>query len=578
MHPSNSHHSKIPLAWIVTAALLIIALSVGGTYCRLIDWSSTEVVYSPVQTDGYGSDCLVEGGQKIVLANWQSTETQRVLTIAVQRPVSVAEAVTDAASSENTSSQTEPESAATTDTVESNAPVSGTASSADTNASVAGEENAPESPEAGEVEDTPVFDPAEVTVLLDESAGIHLLPAVQLTNDSIQLVLERRTQGVGLSEIVPMSVRVIWRGLEATFHLNMMPYDPPAVTGNTLPASETDMSESQNSSSTSAASSGAAVSSKSSVSSGSAISSNTVSGSQSAVTSDSSAPVSSGMSDTESVSQSGTDSSQESDSQSNSQSSGSAASAPASGSGSVSESGSGSESESKTESSTEKHEIVTDLELLEYTPIADISAPVTAVRLNLETQSDFTLRFHSMNAAGEKAELKKVRYSLDGGKSYTMLYDTNAVSLLWPYAENWDGTVLLDFGTALPAEHRPVITVSALKYTSQELHPTLETAPSLSMGLVLSSKMPYNVTIAPLWNGAQLQVQSIERLTKTGDGSLAYAADKTVSAVMTQEGFQLIRTKDAVYPTPGSYRMNLVWDWNGVPLRKQTVYFFINTN
>lgn len=569
MHPINSRHSKIPLAWIVTAALIVIALSVGGTYCRLIDWSSTEVVYTPSQNTSYSSDCLVQGGQDVLLADWQPAETQRLLTIMVRRPAAEPPQ-TEESSSPESSSQAQ---SGNTDKSESAA--SNTASSGGAGSVPAQQKEESTGSESGEAEEVPAFDPAEVTVLLDEGAGIHLLPDVQVTQDSIELRLERRIQSLGLVEITPMSVFVRWQGLEATFRINMLPYDSPLVTQSYFTGSVQGDADPQESTAQSSASS--AASSKASVSSGAAVSPKTSSSSSSAPSS--AAGIASSETQSAARSDSGSSSNTQSSSsaQSGSVQESSSASAESSASNSTSSSNSTPEPESSS-SVTGKHEIVTGLELLEYTPIADISAPVTAVRLNLDTQSNFTLRFHALDESGNETELKKVRYSLNGGESYTMLYDTDSISILWPYAEGWDGTVLLDFSKALPAAHRPVITVSALKYTAQELHPKLETAPDLTMGLVISSKMPYNVAINPLWSDAQLQVTKIERLTKDEAGSLAYVEDKTVSVAMTQDGFRLIRTKESVYPIPGSYRMHLVWDWNGVPLREKTVYFFINTN
>ena len=87
--PIESRKCKRILA-LAAAASITIALTSGVSYGRMREWTSTEMVFTPEVSqqirDGYFSDCLVPGGQKIYLADWQWDTTQRTVVIAVQRP------------------------------------------------------------------------------------------------------------------------------------------------------------------------------------------------------------------------------------------------------------------------------------------------------------------------------------------------------------------------------------------------------------------------------------------------------------------------------------------------------------
>ena len=86
MRPTNQKNIK-KAAWVAVLTSLALALSVNSAHSRLIDWTSAEFVYTPGSLIQYSSDCLISGGQAIYLSDWQAEELERVVTVAVSRPV-----------------------------------------------------------------------------------------------------------------------------------------------------------------------------------------------------------------------------------------------------------------------------------------------------------------------------------------------------------------------------------------------------------------------------------------------------------------------------------------------------------
>ena len=80
MGPCKTHQSRI-FVWIAAISILISMLAVGSAYARNIDWASTEYFYVPTGSVSFTSDCLIAGGQRILLADRQPSDTQREVLI-----------------------------------------------------------------------------------------------------------------------------------------------------------------------------------------------------------------------------------------------------------------------------------------------------------------------------------------------------------------------------------------------------------------------------------------------------------------------------------------------------------------
>lgn len=228
----------------------------------------------------------------------------------------------------------------------------------------------------------------------------------------------------------------------------------------------------------------------------------------------------------------------------------------------------------------ERPETVTGLELFTACDVMDTEEPVSIVKLNTETRADFTLRFSCDNAP-----VYRVRYSLDGGATYTMLYETHEMTVSWPYPENWDGTVCLDFGQAqlsadqmLATDQRPTIHVTATDYAQQEYIPVRMAAPKPLNFVLMTEELPYVVNRDVSWGSAKVSRVRVERLTYDDADRLTYINYYTLEASEAGGIISLTPATKETLPLAGSYRLTIVWSWGGVQLKEHTVYFFVNTH
>ena len=118
--------------------------------------------------------------------------------------------------------------------------------------------------------------------------------------------------------------------------------------------------------------------------------------------------------------------------------------------------------------------------------------------------------------------------------------------------------------------------VLATGYGRKEFIPALNAAPELPQTYVLTGGLPDTAAMPVRWGTARIEARSIQRLTKNEQEEYVYVDEAAITAATTDAGIRL-EAADGVTPSSGSYRMTLHWMWNGISLRKQTVYFFINT-
>ncbi len=223
------------------------------------------------------------------------------------------------------------------------------------------------------------------------------------------------------------------------------------------------------------------------------------------------------------------------------------------------------------ENSAVQREIVTGLTLFDANENMDPENPVTAIKLNVKTLSDFTLCFVNDGKAQSM-----VRYSLDGGKSYSLLYDSSMLAINWPYPENWDGTVFLDFSQALAEGQVPSIVIMADGYQTQNFVPTKKALPAAADAVAKTNELPHTITIEPVWGNAVLKAGKIQRLAMDGEGEWGYQDDTSLAAAVTDDGIQLKAAQEGSLPAAGSYRVAVQWIWNKIPVREYYIYFFVN--
>ena len=416
--------NRIKLALVAGVTVFAIVLSIGSAYARLIDWASTAFIYTPSDQATPNSDCLVPEGQQILLADWQPEESERVVTIGIERP-SVVEPETTVPEETTLPVETEPEPTPT------------------------------DPSEPVETEPTDIWPDTEVKITLDKVADAQLTCTVQVNESDIQLRLERREDAEALQEAVSAVIHVEWCGLKGSFVIRLL----PAAT--------------------------------------------TVSG----------------------------------------------------------------------EETEPDRQVVTGLEHVLVNDTINPDKPIACVKLNLKTLSDFTLRFLS-----DEASLYKVRWSTDGGKTYSLLYDSNILKINYPYTAGWDGTVFLDFSLCLLPEQRPTIAVTATGYQLEEYTPVLQALPEADQLVLKTSLMPHTILLNPVWGAAKLRLQPIQHLIADETGNLIYQDDTSLIAEVTGQGIQITSSDPALLPASGSYRMRIQWIWNETVVEEEILYFFVNTN
>lgn len=248
MRPAKTKRHKRIFAWAAVATSFAIALSVGNTQGRLIDWASAELIYTPQTSEGYNSNCLTADGQNIMLSDWTAEETQRTLEILVNRPEPILTEPTqtdpsDAEIDPAEPTETLPES--TEDTLESTDPTNVTEpSESATDPSV--DEEIPSDAALKPAEPQPTeetWPQDEVTVTLDDATAQHLQCVTLVDEQQILLTMERLTDAPGLAKPMKMTILVQWQGLQGTIVFDMLPYgdlEPLTEEETTIPEREID--------------------------------------------------------------------------------------------------------------------------------------------------------------------------------------------------------------------------------------------------------------------------------------------------------------------------------------------------
>ena len=516
MRPANKKIKSKIIAGTATLTLAAILLSVGSAHGRLIEWASTQYIFTPVSTAPFTSDCLTPEGQMIQLNGWAADETTRTIKISISGPETEVppteepteeptqepteeptqeptqepteepteepaqepteeptqeptETPTEPSVEETTEPATEAQSSGASQTEATEPAVPDVTEPENSNPTESTDPTDPTDPDTEPTEpdteptDPPIMPPkgqwtdGETTILLDAVAAEHLTLSAEVTATTIMVTLTRAEEAPGLIQESQMTFHVQWQGLQGTFVFQMLPY------GNIQPQDEiTDATERQ---------------------------------------------------------------------------------------------------------------VVTGLQLFSACDVLDTKNPISVIRLNLQTLADFTLRFSCDNQP-----VYGVRWSLDDGKTYTMLYEASQLTISWPYPENWNGVVCLDFGQALTAEQRPTIHVMATEYEAKEYSPVRLAAPQPANFVMQTEEIPYLVEMSPFWGSTQLEGLRVERLTINDEGQPVYMEDTAMVATVENGGIRLTPANEKLLPACGSYRLTVLWSWYGVRLEERVVYFFVNTH
>lgn len=171
---------------------------------------------------------------------------------------------------------------------------------------------------------------------------------------------------------------------------------------------------------------------------------------------------------------------------------------------------------------------------------------------------------------------QKTRFSLDQGASWFLLYQAGEIPLNVQAGES--ATVFLDLSdTDLAAE--PGLTVTAGADTAYAL--TAITQPLFQMNSrVLTKDTQVQIAFARLWQDCELTC-SVEMLVSTENGKTYVPAEVSSDTLITQlttdgEKPQLDIQMGSTLPQPGTYRVNMRWQHQGICIWQGQTNFFIN--
>lgn len=546
--------------WVAVVTSLSLLLSVGSSYSRLIDWASTELIYTPSAPAGYSSDCLSPSGQQILLSQWQPEETTRTLTISITRPVtepseptppettvtepSIPETTVPEPATPETSvpEATEPEAT----TPEATTPEA-TEPEATTPETTEPETTTPEEP----VEEEPVQDPVEEEEPTQD-------PVEDTTADPVETVAE---------EPVTDDPSTDDDSTEDNSTENTSTEDTSAEDnsneGSSSEGTSNEGSSNEGSSSEDTSADGGATgdttnefSSEVTITPDEAAADHLIY--QVAVGEDTIEIVLTRREDAPGLAQTTTLTIQIEwfglkgticvDMLPYGQTAVDAI------------------------VDTEERQVVTGLDPVNVNDTINPENPIACVILNLETLADFKLTFTQASTP-----LNRVRWSLDG-EQYTMLYDSHELTIAWPYPEGFEGLLYLDFGDALAEGQTPSIAVEPTEYGRLEFTPVMESLPALTDPIIRAASLPCTMAMKPNWGDARPVIVGLQRLVTDEEGNLVYADDLSLIPSVTNAGILLTSAQDALHPPSGSYRLLIQWIWNETVVDEQIIYFFVNTN
>lgn len=525
MHPTGFSKYKKIFAW-VAASSLAMALSVSNAYGRQIDWTSAELIYTPGNAAGYTSDCLITGGQQIVLADWQPETGARVINISIGRPVT---GPTDASDIPTDTAQTGGEDtqstlpADTTEPEETTAPVETTLPEETTDPT---ETTAP----AETAAPTEVSEPVETTIPTETEADATETPVPQTEEDAAEDTTTPTEAVNAASEEAEETTAPTEEATEGTEETAETTIATEETTEPTASTEETTESTGQTTEETEATE-------------------------ESPEETEATEPEETWPLDEVTVT--------------------------------LDEIAA---EHVTLDVQVYEERIQVTLTLAEDAPglqeAADIAVhvqwqglegtftmkllpygPVT-MEVTDETDDAQGVQEELLHFSQNGEPLYMVRWSADA-ENYVLLYESSELAV------TGGERIYLDFSAALARDPETVIT---LDYLDQQLNLNYQELPEMIPLVLKLADLPYTIQMNTAWADTQLELKPIERLVTDEEGCLVYEEDTALKASVTGEGILLELTDADIYPTAGSYRMAIHWIWNGISTQEQIIYFFVNTN
>ena len=203
-----------------------------------------------------------------------------------------------------------------------------------------------------------------------------------------------------------------------------------------------------------------------------------------------------------------------------------------------------------------------DADLVVSSGALSFDNPIGYLMLNLQPMETYQIILE------QDEVLYKVRYSLDGGKTYTLLYDSYIMSLTVPESD-WNGLVILDFTHALTDDSMAIVRVCGGGY-EDTCYFAFPAHDAVGPMMLTTAELPYVIPVQTEWGDASLQL----RVQKLNQNTQIYVATNSLIAMATN-GSVTLRSNGE--PEAGSYRLVLQWYWQGILVEERSVEFFINT-
>lgn len=187
------------------------------------------------------------------------------------------------------------------------------------------------------------------------------------------------------------------------------------------------------------------------------------------------------------------------------------------------------------------------------------------------------------------------RYSLDGGESDYMLYRAGLITLEADAAQ--PAAVLLELPAAAQAEDREVV-LTAQAFANQSLIGSASVSTKVTMeqlcqirSPILSQKSPLEMVLPGGWKDGMLEY-AIEMLSNvSADGEVPEQTYVKVDLTGEKPGLVVTYSADPengeaahmlkiqtgeTLPTPGTYRVNMKWTYEGICFEQTQITFFVN--
>lgn len=181
---------------------------------------------------------------------------------------------------------------------------------------------------------------------------------------------------------------------------------------------------------------------------------------------------------------------------------------------------------------------------------------------------------------GDRA-MQGLRYSLDGGETYTQLHDWNQIYL--PLQTATSTLMVLDYSQCgLTPESTPNIRVGR----QQGQDDKMQTVSFLVVDTQPGETLPEYILLTPErsrelpleWNGCDYEI-SLQRLEKSDVGVPYYQPIQTPAGLQItsgENGLTLSVQTDGEMPAAGTYQVQIQWKFEGVVCGKTTLPLFIN--